>query len=134
MTGNIIESSVLPDIGNAGLAVGRAIGEGGGWLRNQFNQTSPDTQKWLLAAVGLIGGAIAGNVVANVSGQQGHWGGTAIKWGLAIAAMTVLSSDQGRNVLSSLLGIGGDPNRDTTANLDTATPTREVRPALPSPG
>lgn len=150
MVTDVIQSSVLPDIANAGMTAGRVVGEAGGWLRNQFNQTSPDAQKWMLAAVGLFGGAVLGNIAANMSGQQGGWGGTAIKWGMALTAMTFLSSDQGRNMLSSWLGIGGDPAREaattptTTATVDTNprnpwrdgefTPTREMRPALPTPG
>ena len=147
MSGGVIETSVLPDIANAGSSVLNAAGQGAGWLKQQFDQTSPNTQKWLLAAVGLIGGAVLGNVAASLSGQQGTWGGTAMKWGIALAAMTFLSSEQsplrtaleGSPTRETPLTAETDPRnpwRDTNndGRPDTFTPTREVRPALPTPG
>ena len=147
MSGGVIETSVLPDIANAGSSVLQAGGQAAGWLKDQFDQTSPNTQKWLLAIVGLIGGAMAGNLAAGLTGQQGTWGGTAMKWGMALAAMTFLSSDQSplrtsvdnatpREATVTAETDARNPWRDLNndGRPDTFTPTREMRPALPTPG
>lgn len=93
MSGGVIDTSVVPDLMNAGSSVINSIGQGAGWLKSEFDKTSPDTQKWILAAVGLFGGAMVGNFAASMSGTQGTWSGTALKWGIALAAMTFLSSE-----------------------------------------
>jgi len=79
MSGGVVDSSVLPDIANAGSAVLNGVGQGAGWLKSQFDQTSPNTQKWLLAIVGLVGGAAAANLALSASDTvagtnlQGSW-------------------------------------------------------------
>ena len=150
MSGGIVDTSVLPDIANAGSTVLGGVRQGAGWLKEQFDQTSPNTQKWLLALVGLIGGAAAVNLGLTAtdaltgSKLQGSWTGTALKWGIALAAMTYLSSDQSplrtaTNDSAPVVTGNTDPRSpwrdlDGDGRPDQFTPTREMRPALPTPG
>jgi hypothetical protein len=150
MSGGIYDTSVLPDIVNAGSSVVSGIGEGAGWLKQQFDQTSPRTQQIIMGIVGLIGGAMAGNLAAWGTGTQGTWAGTGMKWAMAIAAMAVLSSDANpfkapingeatpgnRDAVVTAETDPRNPWRDTNndGTPDTFTPTREMRPALPGPG
>ena len=74
------------------------LGQGAGWLTQQFQNADPSIQRVIAGVIGLVGGLVGGNVLNSVASMAGintdGLMGAGLKWGLALAAMTYLSSDQ----------------------------------------
>ena len=115
--GNVYSSSVTADI------VGY-LGQGAGWLTQQFQNADPSVQRILAGAIGLVGGLVGGNILNSVASMAGvnmdGLAGTGLKWGLALAAMTYLSSDQ-------------SPLLRPAAERPAADPVVRQDPVLPTP-
>lgn len=101
--GGLVESSILPELASGAKQAGVSLYNGAGWLKDQFDQASPDAQKWIGAGIGLFAGMLAVNALltgfdkftgaAPGAGWQGSWSGMALKWGVALGAMALMSSD-----------------------------------------